>query len=201
MNLKGERILKKLNTKSFVAIGMLSSLSFVLMLIKFPIPPFPAYLTVDFSDIPALIAALMFGPLAAILVELIKNIIDYLMIGSEAGIPIGNFANFLAGIMFVLPTYYVFKKLKMKWGLAVSLIFGSIFMAVFMSVLNYVAILPAYIILLGWDPMSTSDLRQVVVAAILPFNIIKGLLVTVIFLLIYSRMRNWIDKQVAYRNL
>ncbi|GIN89485.1 riboflavin transporter FmnP [Siminovitchia terrae] len=193
--------MKKFNTRSFVAIGMLSSLSFVLMLIKFPIPPFPAYLTVDFSDIPALIAALMFGPLAAIIVELIKNILDYLMIGSEAGIPIGNFSNFLAGTMFVLPTYYVFKKLKIKWGLAVSLIVGSIFMAVFMSVLNYVAILPAYIILLGWDPMSTSDLRQLVVAAILPFNIIKGLIVTLIFLLVYSRMRNWIDKQVVYRNI
>ncbi|WP_313430612.1 ECF transporter S component [Siminovitchia terrae] len=193
--------MKKFNTRSFVAIGMLSSLSFVLMLIKFPIPPFPAYLTVDFSDIPALIAALMFGPLAAIIVELIKNILDYLMIGSEAGIPIGNFSNFLAGTMFVLPTYYVFKKLKIKWGLAVSLIVGSIFMAVFMSVLNCVAILPAYIILLGWDPMSTSDLRQLVVAAILPFNIIKGLIVTLIFLLVYSRMRNWIDKQVVYRNI
>ncbi len=193
--------MKKFNTRSFVAIGMLSSLSFVLMLIKFPIPPFPAYLTVDFSDIPALIAALMFGPLAAIIVELIKNILDYLMIGSEAGIPIGNFSNFLAGTMFVLPTYYVFKKLKIKWGLAVSLTIGSIFMAVFMSILNYVAILPAYTILLGWDPMSTSDLRQLVVAAILPFNIIKGLIVTLIFLLVYSRMRNWIDKQVVYRNI
>ena len=73
---------------------MLSSLGFILMLIKFPIPPFPAYLTVDFSDIPALIAALMFGPVAAILVELFKNIIDYFMTGSEAGIPIGNMANF-----------------------------------------------------------------------------------------------------------
>ncbi|MBM7713670.1 ECF transporter S component [Siminovitchia sp. FSL H7-0308] len=192
--------MRKLNTKSFVAIGMLSSLSFILMLIKFPIPPFPAYLTVDFSDIPALIAGLMFGPLAAVLVELIKNIIDYLMIGSEAGIPVGNFANFIAGIVFVLPTYYVFKRLNKKWGLAVSLIVGTLFMSLFMSFLNYVAILPAYIILLGWDPMSTSALRQLVVAAILPFNIIKGLIVTVIFLLIYARMKNWIEKQAVYKN-
>ncbi|MFD1707107.1 ECF transporter S component [Siminovitchia sediminis] len=189
--------MKKYNTKTFVAIGMLSSLSFVLMLIKFPIPPFPAYLTVDFSDIPALIAALMFGPLAAIIVELIKNIIDYMMVGSEAGIPIGNLANFMAGIAFVLPAYYVFKKLRIKWGLAVSLIFGTIFMAVLMSVLNYIAILPAYILLLGWDPMTTSELRQLVVAAILPFNLVKGLLVTVIFLLIYSRMRHWMNKQTV----
>lgn len=190
--------MKKLNVRSFVAIGMLGSLSFILMLIKFPIPPFPAYLTVDFSDIPALIAALLFGPLAAVIVELIKNAIDYLMIGSEAGIPIGNFANFVAGTVFVLVTYYVFKRLQMKRGLAVALVIGTLFMAVFMSVLNYVAILPAYTILLGWDPMSTSDLRQLVVAAILPFNMIKGLIVTAIFLFIHSRMKEWMNKQLAY---
>ncbi|WP_283247387.1 ECF transporter S component [Lederbergia citrea] len=193
--------MKKLNVKSFVAIGMLSSLSFILMLIKFPIPPFPAYLSVDFSDIPALIAALMFGPVAAILVELFKNILDYLTSGSEVGIPIGNMANFLAGILFVLPTYFVYKRLKMKRGLAVSLVVGTLFMAVFMSIINYVAILPAYTLLLGWPAMETSEMRQLVVAAILPFNVIKGIIVTIIFLLLYSRMNGWLNKQIAYKSV
>ncbi|HEY4554488.1 MAG TPA: ECF transporter S component [Bacillaceae bacterium] len=192
--------MKKLSVKSFVAIGMLSSLSFILMLIKFPIPPFPAWLTVDLSDIPALIAAFLFGPLAAVLVELLKNILDYVMSGSEAGIPIGNMANFLAGITFVLPSYYVYRRIKIKKGMAVSLVAGTLFMAGFMSLLNYVAILPAYIILLGWDPMSTADLRQLVVAAILPFNIIKGLLIAVIFLVVFSRLQSWMNKQLAYKN-
>ncbi|MBS4176475.1 ECF transporter S component [Bacillus sp. FJAT-49731] len=190
-----------MNVKSFVAIGMLSSLSFILMLIKFPIPPFPAYLSVDFSDIPALIAALMFGPVAAILVELFKNILDYLTSGSEVGIPIGNMANFLAGILFVLPTYFVYKRLKMKRGLAVSLVVGTLFMAVFMSIINYVAILPAYTLLLGWPAMETSEMRQLVVAAILPFNVIKGIIVTIIFLLLYSRMNGWLNKQIAYKSV
>lgn len=183
--------MKKYNLKSFVTIGMLSGLAFVLMLIKFPIPPFPPYLTVDFSDIPALIAALMFGPVAAILVELFKNIIDYIVIGSEAGIPIGNIANFLAGITFVLPSYYVYKRLKAKKGLIVSFIVGTLFMAVFMSLLNYFAVLPAYIALLGWDPMSASALRQLVVTAVLPFNILKGLIIAIIFMIIYSRLGKW----------
>lgn len=193
--------MKKLNVKSFVAIGMLSSLSFILMLIKFPIPPFPAWLSVDFSDIPALIAALLFGPLAAILVELFKNILDYLMSGSEAGLPIGNMANFLAGITFVLPTYYVYIRLKTKKGLLISLAIGTVVMAIIMSILNYFAILPAYIFLLGyWDPMSTADMRQLIVAAVLPFNVIKGIIITVIFLLLYSRLHGWLDKQTAYKN-
>src|SRR6185437_9009874 len=113
--------MKKLSVRSLVAIGMLSSLSFLLMMIKFPIPPFPAWLSVDFSDVPALIAALLFGPVAAVLVELFKNILDYVMSGSEAGLPIGNMANFLAGITFVLPTYFVYNRLKTKKRLIVSL--------------------------------------------------------------------------------
>ncbi|MBS4209724.1 ECF transporter S component [Bacillus sp. FJAT-50079] len=198
--LRREEKLKKLSVKSFVAIGMLSSLSFLLMMIKFPIPPFPAWLSVDFSDIPALIAALLFGPIAAVLVELFKNILDYVMSGSEAGLPIGNMANFLAGITFVLPTYFVYNRLKTKKGLVVSLITGITVMSVIMSILNYFFILPAYIYLLGyWDPMSTSALRQLVVAAILPFNLIKGLIVAVIFILLYNRMKGWIDKQLSYR--
>lgn len=191
--------MKKYSLKSFVTIGMLSSLAFVLMLIKFPIPPFPPYLTVDFSDIPALIAAFIFGPAAAILVELIKNIIDYIVVGSEAGIPIGNIANFLAGITFVLPTYYVYKRLNATKGLVFSLVVGTLFMAVFMSVLNYFAVLPAYIALLGWDPMSASALRQLVVTAVLPFNIIKGLIIAAIFIIIYKRMSHWFAKNTLKR--
>lgn len=192
--------MKKFTVKSFVTIGMLSSLAFVLMLIKFPIPPFPPYLTVDFSDIPALIAAFMFGPVAAILVELFKNILDYIFIGSEAGLPIGNLANFAAGIAFVLPTYYVYMRLKKTRGLIASLVVGTLFMAVFMSVLNYIAVLPAYIALLGWDPMSTTALRQLVVTAVLPFNIVKGIIIAIVFLLIYSRMGNWLNKHTTLKN-
>src|SRR6185437_14136427 len=125
--------MKKLSVKSFVIIGMLSSLSFILMLIKFPIPPFPPYLTVDFSDIPALIAAILLGPVPAILVALFKNILDYFITGSGTGIPIGHLANFSAAILFVLPTYFVYNRLKAKWGLAAALVVGTIFMAVFMS--------------------------------------------------------------------
>lgn len=61
---------KNVKLQSFITIGMLSSISFLLMLFNFPIPPFPAFLEVDFSDMPALLAAITMGPVAGILVEL-----------------------------------------------------------------------------------------------------------------------------------
>lgn len=180
---------KKINVKAYVSIGMLSSIAYLLMLLNFPLPLFPNFLFVDFSDIPALIAALIFGPIAGILVELFKNVLNYLATGSQTGIPVGHIANFLAGIVFVLPTYYVYNRLKTKKGMTLALIAGTIIMAVVMSILNYVIILPAYTVLMGFP-----DMRNLVVPAILPFNLLKGIMMSVIFMLLFVRMQAWINK-------
>ncbi|UYG94717.1 ECF transporter S component [Cytobacillus firmus] len=192
--------MKKLNIKSMVAIGMLSSISYVLMLLNFPIPPFPQFLMIDFSDIPALIAALIFGPAAGILVELIKNILDYFMTGSATGVPVGHIANFAAGILFVLPTYYVYSKLKTKKGMTFGLVIGTMVMAVIMSVLNYVIILPAYTFFLNFPAMSAPEMRTMIVTGILPFNILKGIIISIVFMLIFTRMRTWVEKQAVLKS-
>ena len=183
-----------------VAIGMLSSISYVLMLLNFPIPPFPQFLMIDFSDIPALIAALIFGPAAGILVELIKNILDYFMTGSATGVPVGHIANFAAGILFVLPTYYVYSKLKTKKGMTFGLVIGTMVMAVIMSVLNYIVILPAYTFFLNFPAMSAPEMRTMIVTGILPFNILKGFIISIVFMLIFTRMRTWVEKQAVMKS-
>ncbi|UII54678.1 ECF transporter S component [Cytobacillus spongiae] len=192
--------MKKFNVKALVAIGMLSSISYVLMVLNFPIPPFPPYLMIDFSDIPALIAALIFGPVAGILVELFKNILDYFMTGSATGVPVGHIANFIAGVLFILPTYYLYKKLNSLKGMTFALVVGTISMAVIMSVLNYFVILPAYTFFLNYPAMSSEATRQMVVSAILPFNVVKGLLIALVFMLMFTKMQTWIQKQTVYRN-
>lgn len=199
--LRGERKMKKYNLKTLVTIGMLSSLAFVLMLLNFPIPPFPKFLLVDFSDIPALIAAIIYGPGAAVLVELIKNVLDYVLTSSETGIPIGHFSNFIAGLLMVLPTYFIYQKLKSKKGMTFGLIFGTITMAVLMSLLNYFVFLPAYTFFLNAPAMSGAETRQMIVAGILPFNIVKGALVSIVFMLLFRRMGTWIGKQASYRSV
>lgn len=191
--------MKKFGVKGFVTIGMLSSIGFVLMLLNFPLPPFPKFLMVDFSDIPALIAALIYGPAAAVLVELFKNILDYILTSSETGIPVGHLSNFLAGILFVIPTYYIYEKLKTKKGMTLALIIGTVIMAVAMSILNYFIILPAYTLLMGFPAMSGEETRQMIVAGILPFNLIKGVIISVVFMLLFARMSTWIGKQKALR--
>ncbi|MEH7545694.1 ECF transporter S component [Neobacillus vireti] len=180
---------KKLNVKAYVSIGMMSSIAYLLMLLNFPLPIFPNFLFVDFSDIPALIAALVFGPLAGILVELFKNVLNYIATGSQTGVPVGHIANFVAGIVFVLPTLFVYNRLKTRKGMTIALVAGTVIMAVVMSILNYILILPAYTMLMGFP-----DMRNLVVPAILPFNILKGIMMSFIFMLLFIRMQAWINK-------
>ena len=177
--------------KKFVAIGMFSSISYILMLLNFPFPGFPPYLNIDFSDIPALLAAIIFGPAAAILVELLKNLLDFVMTGSESGVPIGHIANFLAGITYVLPAYYIYKKVSSKKGLIIGLVVATIFMALFMSVMNYYFILPAYGMFMNMD---LGEAIKLVATAIFPFNLIKGVLIMTVFLLLFSKMQPWLTK-------
>lgn len=181
--------MKNTKVKVMVSIGMLSSIAYLLMLLNFPLPFFPNFLFVDFSDIPPLIAALIFGPIAGILVELIKNILNYIVTGSPTGIPVGHIANFLAGIFFILPTYYLYSRLKTRKGMTLALIAGTFTMAVMMSILNYFFILPFYTALLKFP-----DMRNLVVPSILPFNILKGVMMSAIFMLLFIRMQAWIHK-------
>ena len=162
------------------------------MLLNFPLPWFPAFLQIDFSDVPALIAAITMGPVAGILVELVKNVLDWVYTGAPEGIPVGHMANFVTGILFIFPAYFVYKKFPSVKGLMTGLIISTIVMSVGMAALNYVAFLPMYTYLLG---MPQFDMYETVVLGILPFNIVKGILMFVIVTMLYRTMRVWIENQ------
>lgn len=189
-----------MKTKKLVSLAMLVSISYVLMLLDFPLPGFPVFLNIDFSEIPVLISALLFGPAAAIIVEFVKNLLNAIMTGSLTAVPVGQIANFIAGLLFVLPTYYVYTKVKSKIGMTFGLVVGTVLMSILMSILNYYVFLPAYTIFMGMSAMSTVEARQYVTTAILPFNLIKGIMITLLFMLLFSKMQTWIDKQSIYKN-
>ena len=186
--------------QKLVTIGMLGAIGYVLMMMNFPFPGFPPFLQIDFSDIPALIGAIIFGPIAGILVELLKNILDYIMTASDTGIPIGHFANFIGGVAFILPAYFVYKKMGTKRGMVYGLVGGTIFLALFMSLVNYLVLLPTYSVLMNWN-MTGTEIRAMVTTAIIPFNLIKGTLIAIVFMLLFSKMHGWFAKQSVLRNV
>ncbi|KGR79587.1 ECF transporter S component [Ureibacillus manganicus] len=185
---------QNMKLRSYVTIGMLSSIAFVLMLIKFPLPGFPVFLQIDFSDVPPLIAAITMGPIAGITVEFFKNLLDWIFSGTPTGIPVGHMANFATGVLFILPVYYIYKKFTSLKGLAFGLVVGTVTMSVGMSILNYIAFLPMYTYLLGWG---TFDMKETIILGILPFNVIKGILLMFVALVLFRTMKTWIENQRA----
>src|SRR5699024_11698242 len=119
-----------------VALALLAALSLILFFISFPLPMLPPFLKVDFSDIPALLAGLIFSPLAGVLVVFMKNLLYF--VASGASDPVGVVANFIAGALFVLPVAYLYHRYRGIKSVIAGLIIGTFIMAVVMIVLNYI---------------------------------------------------------------
>ncbi len=181
--------------RKMILIAILGSISTVLMQFNFPLPALPGFLKIDFSEIPAVLAIMTMGPVAGISVELLKNVLYWFLSGSPTGVPVGEIANFTTGILFILPIYVIFNKFRTSKGLASGLIAGTVTMAIGMSLLNYAVFLPMYTYFLNAPAVSGDALYAMIVAGILPFNIIKGAILMVITLLLFKSMNKWISQQ------
>lgn len=180
------------NLLKLIILALLGTISLLLFFLNFPLPFLPPYLKIDFSDVPALMASLIFSPLAGIIVVAVKNLL-YLAV-SGAGDPIGVAANFLAGVMFVVPVSILYHKYKGVKSIVSGLVTGTLIMAIGMSVLNYFIILPAYGWFMGWE-MTNQVIWASVLAGVLPFNIIKGIIVALLFVPLFIKMHSWITQQ------
>ncbi|GGA76492.1 riboflavin transporter FmnP [Ornithinibacillus halotolerans] len=177
-----------------IILSLLGAVSLLLFFLNFPLPVLPSYLKIDFSDVPAIMASLIFSPLAGVIVVAIKNGL-YLIAGG--GEPVGVLANFIAGTLLVLPIGILYHKYKSVKSIVSGLVTGTIIMAIGLGVFNYFILLPAYGLMMGWGEMTHTVKISTVVGAILPFNVIKGIIVSLLFVPIFIKMRRWIEQQQA----
>src|SRR5699024_10446411 len=110
-----------------VVLSLLATVSLVLFFISFPLPLLPPYLKVDFSEVPALIAGLVFSPLAGILVVFLNNALYFVATGATD--PIGVSANLIAGTLYVIPVAYLYKRYKGVKSIVAGVVIGKDVMA------------------------------------------------------------------------
>jgi riboflavin transporter len=177
----------------FISIALLGTISAVLMFINFPLPFLPTYLRIDISDLPALLGGLLFNPVAAIVVLAIKNLL-YLLLTAIYD-PIGAIANFIAGILFVVPVSFMYYKYRTNKSVWIGLVIGAFLLIVGMSVMNYFVILPIYSSFIGWDTFTQNQKWTLIITAIIPFNLIKAILVGNIFYFIFLKLNKYIKKK------
>ncbi len=184
-------------TSNIAKIAILSSISYVLMLFELTIPFLPSFYKLDFSEVSVLIGGFTMGPLAAIIIEAIK--ILFKAISSTQTAYVGELANFLIGISFVVPASIIYKNNKTKKYAIIGLLVGSISMTVVGVLLNYFVLLPAYSYFYNVDMsvlinMGTilipiiKDSLTFVIFATTPFNIIKAICVSLVTLILYKHI-------------
>ena len=61
--------------RKMTATAMLAAVATVLMFFSFNVPLMPSFSKLDFSELPALLAAFAFGPLSGATVCLVKNLV------------------------------------------------------------------------------------------------------------------------------
>ncbi|KRM77167.1 hypothetical protein FC82_GL000409 [Secundilactobacillus collinoides DSM 20515 = JCM 1123] len=181
--------------RQVVIMSLFAGISFLLMFISFPILPFVSYLKVDFSDIPILLGMIMFGPAGGILIAAIKSLLYWLLTGVDVANLIGIVASFISSMSLLLPIAAVLKHTQGKklWTRLIwSILASTISLSVVMGLLNYFILTPLYISVLGMK--ITMPLAKLVLFGVVPFNLIKGVLVGVVFAIVVDRMKHFLSQ-------
>ena len=197
--LTNERTHTSSKTRILAQIGMLGAISVVLMLFEIPLPFAPAFYEIDFSEVPVLVGCFAMGPVAGAAIELIKILLNFAINGTiTAGV--GELANFLLGCSFVVPAGIIYRKMHTRKGAIIGMAPGTVLMTIFGCFLNAFVLLPAYGKAFGM-PMEAlvgmgtavnahiTSLFTFVAFAVAPFNILKGIIDSLIVFLIYKKIR------------
>ncbi len=198
----------KVSTSKKVAlIGIFSALAGVLMYFEIPLPFAPSFYGVDLSEVPVMISGFMLGPVAGVVTEFLKIVIK-LVIKSTSTAYIGEFANFVVGCTFVIPATVIYKIKKTKKMATIGLITGTVTMIIAGCFVNAFIMLPAFARFYGGMPMSAliemgtevnaniTNLFTFIILAVAPFNLVKGLAITVVVALVYKKISKLIKTRL-----
>lgn len=202
--------MKNQNLNTLVKISVLGAMAFVLMMFEIPLPLFPNFLKIDFSDIPALLGAFALGPVAGVIIELLKNVLNGAITGSTS-MWVGELANFLVGSAYVFTAGYIYKRNKSKKTAIQGMIFGIIGMIIVASIFNYYVLIPFYAKLMGKEIKDVvamaaaanpniTDLTAYIVWAVVPFNAIKGIAIAAVTAPLYKKVSPLFHREAVYEH-
>lgn len=206
MAVKTEKTQRMVNShvRKIAVTAMLAALSTVLMFLSFPVPALiPSFVKMDFSELPALVAAFVISPWAGAAVCLVKNLINALFTTTGG---IGEVCNFLLGVMMVVPAGLIYKYKKTRVGALIACLTGCVIMAGASILVNYYITYPVYIELFFKGNVdgvieaykfinpNVGNLWDALIWFNAPFTFVKGVLVSAITFVIYKPLSNALKK-------
>lgn len=188
---------KLLSTKNVVLMGMFGALAGVLMIFEVPLPFIaPSFYGLDLSEVPILVGTFALGPVAGAVMELVKILVKLVLKPTSTGF-VGEFANLMIGCSLVLPAGIIYRYNKTKKGAVIGMAAGTVMMAIIGVILNALIMIPFYSNFMPLDTIikagaainpAISNVWTFAIICVGPFNIIKGVVVSLITALVYKRI-------------
>ena len=186
----------KAKTVAFTAV--FSAVGGALMLLEIPLFFAPSFYKIDLSELPVLLCAFYLGPTAGVTAEFLKVVIKLLLKGSSTAF-VGDFSNFVVGCTFILPASVIYHCSRTKKTAVVGMIFGTLIMTALGSFFNAVYLVPKFaemfhmeldaIVGMGTAVNShITDLTTLILFAVVPFNLLKGSVDSVLTFFLYKRL-------------
>ena len=176
-------------------IAMFSAIAFILMYFDFPLGFAPPFYKLDFSELPVLLGSFILGPVAGVLIEVLKILLKLAVKGTDTAL-VGEFSNFVIGCSYILPASLIYGLMKDKKGMLLGLVSGKVLMSTAGCFLNAFVVVPKYAEIFGM-PLSTiiamgtkvnkniTDMTTFIAFAVLPFNVFKCIVVSILTMMFY----------------
>lgn len=192
--IQNPKMTRSQRTRRMVTTAILAALSSVLMFFSFNVPLMPQFIKLDFSELPALIAAFTMGPLSGVVVCLIKNLVN-LFFTHTGGV--GELSNFILGAFFVIPAGLIYKACPKFVGAVTGSLAGAVSMALLSVVSNYFIVYPVYTAFMPMEAIigtyqainpNVNSLLECLIVFNMPFTFIKGMISAVITMAVYKKL-------------
>ncbi len=199
-------------TQRITKLAVFSALSYLLyMFVKFPLPfLFPSFLDVQISDVPALLAGFMMGPVSGAIVVAIKILLKLPF--SSTGM-VGELGDFIMGIAFVIPAAIIYHYKRTKKGALLSLAVGEVCCIITALIINRFVLIPFYALIFDggmhaivgmmkslYENITVNNIYNYYLwLAVLPFNILRCTLCAAITFLLYKSLGRLFNKLIPQK--
>lgn len=183
-------------------LGIFAAISTVLMHFELPLPFMPPFLKFDPSGVPILLSSMLFGPSAAISVTLVKDLIHVLSTTTGG---VGELADFLIMSTFSIVVGLIYRKRSDRKGVLLATLAGSVAIAIMGALANYYLLIPFFSKVMPMDVIwetcakinpAIDGLNAYILFGAIPFNVIKGLLLTALTILLYRKLEAFLKSYV-----
>lgn len=180
----------RFTTEEIVRIGMMGAVAALLGFYpEIPMAFFAPWLKLDFSYLPMLLTGFALGAVPGLMVLIIKNIFQLL---TTESVGIGQLADMLVGCAMLFPAVSVYYKMRTRKGALIGMATGLACMCAVGLLSNRFILLPFY---LGDGFNAYMDNNPAVLwTAVLPFNLIKGGMISLLTYLLYKPLSRFLKR-------